>query len=486
VQLDTLVDRFPIIREENFMLSSRRWTRFGGAGGNSLKHLVELELRGLPVHAWETSVVQQLINPHACISQVLPDTLDIQSLEVFRCLAWCCDPERIPSMKDLWITEPDQASAAEGKKALVYPVQIRWVPADLSLLPGAPLQPVGGDDQDKSDTPPSRRRCDDNLARTQHDAINDVPGNKTHTQRRPVHDRLGPLRPSDSPRELSHPRVLIDTEARSSQPCILFDAMADSCVGNPPTPVPVGVQCMVAGDVLLRREEGCEDAEVIPMTPMAVSSPCPSSGVRHRLMLKTATKQAKFRNPPIAFFRRRQRAPRTPEGATLPPCSSGDRGAGSSLGALPPAPAAGVAGSPLSHGPPPLVESHGSLGQQDFLRQVSKAVGAVLPLPRAVGGGRRRRQPTSPPDAIRRSRRVAGLGVEQVQHIPKARRTIMKSILAEPDSEHFSQQNLDAYAKLFQAPLSRAQVEALAALFGWVMPDDDGEVVPPGTATLVC
>ena len=45
----------------------------------------------------------------------------------------------------------------------------------------------------------------------------------------------------------------------------------------------------------------------------------------------------------------------------------------------------------------------------------------------------------------------------------------MKSILAEPDSEHFSQQNLDAYAKLFQAPLSRAQVEALAALFGWAM-----------------
>ncbi|ONL93616.1 hypothetical protein ZEAMMB73_Zm00001d027657 [Zea mays] len=198
-QLDTLVDSFPIIREENSMLSSRRWTRFGGAGGNSLKHLVELELRGLPVHAWETSVVQQLINPHACISQVLPDTLEVQSLEAFRCLAWCSDPERIPAAKDLWITEPDQASAAEGKKALVYPVQIRWVPADLSLLTGDPPLLIGGDDQDKSDTPPSRRRCSDNPPRTQHDAINDVPGNKTHTQRRPIHDRLGPLRRSDSP-----------------------------------------------------------------------------------------------------------------------------------------------------------------------------------------------------------------------------------------------------------------------------------------------
>ena len=62
----------------------------------------------------------------------------------------------------------------------------------------------------------------------------------------------------------------------------------------------------------------------------------------------------------------------------------------------------------------------------------------------------------------------------------------MKSILVESDNEHLSQQNLDAYAKLFQAPLSRAQVEALANLFGWVVPDDEGEAVPPGTITLVC
>ncbi|KAL5647795.1 hypothetical protein ACJX0J_042150, partial [Zea mays] len=350
VQLDTLVDRFHIIREENFMLSSRRWTRFGGVVGNSLKHLVELELRGLLVHAWETSVVQHLINPHACISQVLPDTLEIRSLEVFRCLAWCCDPERIPSKKDLWITEPDHASAAEGKKALVYPVQIHWVPADLSLIPSAPQPPDGGGDQDKPDTPPSRRRCGDNSPPTQHAAIFEDPGKKTHTHRRPVHDRLGPLRRSDSPRELSQPWVLVDIEARSSQPCDLLNAVVCSRVGNPPAPVPDGVHCLAAGDVLLRREGGCD--EVIPMTPLAASSICPSSRGRRRLMMKTATKQAKFRNPPIAFFRWRQRAPKTPEGAAPPPCSSGDRGAGSSLGALPPAPTAGVAASPFHMGRP--------------------------------------------------------------------------------------------------------------------------------------
>jgi hypothetical protein len=264
VQLDTLVDRFHIIREENFMLSSRRWTRFGGAVGNSLKHLVELEIRGLPLHAWETSVVQHLINPHACISHVLPDTLEIRNLEVFRCLAWCCDPEHIPSKKDLWITEPDQASAAEGKKALVYPVQIRWGPADLNLIPGAPQPPVGAGDQDKPDTPPSRRRCGDNPPPTQHAAAFEDPDIMTHNQRRPVHDRLGPLRRSDSPRELSQPWVLVDAEARSSQPCDLLDAVVCSRVGITPAPAPDGALCLAAGDVLLRHEGGYD--EVIPMT----------------------------------------------------------------------------------------------------------------------------------------------------------------------------------------------------------------------------
>jgi hypothetical protein len=93
--------------------------------------------------------------------------------------------------------------------------------------------------------------------------------------------------------------------------------------------VPDGVQCLVVGDVLLRREEGCEEAKVIPMTPMAASSLCPSSGGRRRLMMKTAAKQAKFRNPPIAFsdggdeLQRPLRVPHFP----LAPLVTGGQGA---------------------------------------------------------------------------------------------------------------------------------------------------------------
>ena len=101
----------------------------------------------------QVSCFGDMLKPISCFGNML-NTLEVQSLEAFRCLAWCSDPERIPATKDLWITEPDQASAAEGKKALVYPVQICWVPADLSLLTGDPPLLIGGDDQDKSDTPP--------------------------------------------------------------------------------------------------------------------------------------------------------------------------------------------------------------------------------------------------------------------------------------------------------------------------------------------
>jgi hypothetical protein len=164
--------------------------------------------------------------------------------------------------------------------------------------------------------------------------------------------------------------------------------------------------------VLLRHEGGCD--EVIPVTPLAASSTCHSTEGRHSLLLKTATKQAKFRNPPIAFFRRRQRrAQKTPEGAAPPPWSSGDRDAVSSLGALPPAPTAGVAASPLPHGPPPHEVSLGSPGQQNFLSRVSKAVGAVLPLPKTVTEGRRRRHPNPPPsgrDSPESARCGAGSG----------------------------------------------------------------------------
>lgn len=46
----------------NFSLHTKRWTRLALAQGVALPILVDIELRGIPAHAWEKSTAQQLLN----------------------------------------------------------------------------------------------------------------------------------------------------------------------------------------------------------------------------------------------------------------------------------------------------------------------------------------------------------------------------------------------------------------------------------------
>jgi hypothetical protein len=45
-----------------FTLLFRRWSRFAHAEGAVLQSLIEVELWGIPVHAWELSTAQQLLS----------------------------------------------------------------------------------------------------------------------------------------------------------------------------------------------------------------------------------------------------------------------------------------------------------------------------------------------------------------------------------------------------------------------------------------
>jgi hypothetical protein len=57
----------------------------------------------------------------------------------------------------------------------------------------------------------------------------------------------------------------------------------------------------------------------------------------------------------------------------------------------------------------------------------------------------------------------------------------MKTIHNTSDTNQLNSEDLETYAKLFCHPLSYSQIQALAALFGWAVPDDLG-----GAATMVC
>ncbi|KAG2543044.1 hypothetical protein PVAP13_9NG718200 [Panicum virgatum] len=71
-----------------------RWTRFFQSFAAAFTMPMEVELRGIPTHAWELETVLQLLSGCCVPSVVHPDT-DIQR-EVFRITAWCSSPSCIP------------------------------------------------------------------------------------------------------------------------------------------------------------------------------------------------------------------------------------------------------------------------------------------------------------------------------------------------------------------------------------------------------
>lgn len=104
----------------------------------------------------------------------------------------------------------------------------------------------------------------------------------------------------------------------------------------------------------------------------------------------------------------------------------------------------------------------------EFFNKITKRPSEILPIPKP---SRRKMTPLGLA-APRRSRRVAGVGVEFSMQDwgSRAVKNAMKTLLIINDSGDISPQALDEYAKLFKHPLPQIHVEALAALFGWSFP----------------
>lgn len=71
---------------------------------------------------------------------------------------------------------------------------------------------------------------------------------------------------------------------------------------------------------------------------------------------------------------------------------------------------------------------------------------------------------------LRRSKRIAGFGCA-ANSIDQAQIVLMRKLGILAAQDNLTQDARDAYARLFEHPLSRAQLTALASLFGWVVPE---------------
>lgn len=125
---ELLITHWSIIRETTFFVICKCWSRFLGILNITLSYLVELEIGGIPVHAWETSTMERLLSPFVWIHQVHQDTMALQYLSCFKYSVWCTNPSYIPAARDLWIVEPVQVVEGNVRKtiALSYPITIRF------------------------------------------------------------------------------------------------------------------------------------------------------------------------------------------------------------------------------------------------------------------------------------------------------------------------------------------------------------------------
>jgi hypothetical protein len=167
-----------ILRGPRFSLIFKRWTRCSHASSSIMSGLVDLEIRGIPVHAWALSTAKSILIDSCLIAEVHPDTLLKQDLSSFVVKVWCFNPEKLQRDSVLHIIEPGLQMFE--KRCLTYKIQVSVLRASSSITPADPTSSVAGGkspgDEDGNGTQdPHPRR----------------PGG-SQVQRRPLHLRLGP------------------------------------------------------------------------------------------------------------------------------------------------------------------------------------------------------------------------------------------------------------------------------------------------------
>lgn len=176
-------------------LHFRRWSRFYKATGAALPHLVDIELRGIPAHAWELETAEHLLDEWVWVRELHPDTLARRDYSVFRLSAWCVNPELLPAVMDLSIVEAPvlEEESPPVKRTLDYPVSIvsrQPVPPPPPTVDPPPPPPSAGDGGDSNGR--RRRRQESQSPGSNPGNSADASTSRGKAARLSVHARLGP------------------------------------------------------------------------------------------------------------------------------------------------------------------------------------------------------------------------------------------------------------------------------------------------------
>jgi hypothetical protein len=106
LELREHVAAMPAVLVAGAPLSFRPWNRQAQAAMVPMSTKVRLVLEGLPPHAWDTSVVEDLLGKSCAIEAVAPETKERRDLSLFKLSAWTSDLDAIPVARMLAIPEP--------------------------------------------------------------------------------------------------------------------------------------------------------------------------------------------------------------------------------------------------------------------------------------------------------------------------------------------------------------------------------------------
>jgi hypothetical protein len=111
--------------------------------------------------------------------------------------------------------------------------------------------------------------------------------------------------------------------------------------------------------------------------------------------------------------------------------------------------------------------------KENFVNDICRRPSGILSVPENITQ-RQHPPPSTFVSASRRSRQVAGIGVEfQMQDLgSRSTKKSMRTLQIIIEYEGISQEAIEEYKKLFTHPLSQCHIEALSALFGWNTPPD--------------
>uniref|UniRef100_A0A453HV93 DUF4283 domain-containing protein n=1 Tax=Aegilops tauschii subsp. strangulata TaxID=200361 RepID=A0A453HV93_AEGTS len=118
------VAKRPFVEHRGVRLYFRQWNRQAQAVHAVFEFKVSLVLEGIPAHAWERGIAEDLLGSSCLVDMVAPETSSRQDLSAFRITTWTAEPVAIPLLRWLAVPELGQAAPLMEPSLLQYKILI--------------------------------------------------------------------------------------------------------------------------------------------------------------------------------------------------------------------------------------------------------------------------------------------------------------------------------------------------------------------------